>query len=255
MPFMSKLALKRRERGLKMGRQNTSNSNSPSSTQIDSPEKTKLMQEIKGLKPNKGREREYSTKDSGNRLVHWDSLRSLLCSNLCCNKCGASVKLCKRTVGIATQVEVICTNKQCGFNAKNDVRRTDCQKNNFRKDSSASFAVNCQFVIYLMQIGGGATEAGLALTYLELPNASTFEKTTYRRIHNSIRPAIVKVTNDTMIKAREGEVLATVGESKYNDWKSETIVPDEVKLTTSYDMGWISVHQVLNTIPCQDMDS
>ena len=89
-----------------------------------------------------------------------------------------------------------------------------------------------------MQIGGGATEAGLALTYFELPHASTFEKTTYRRLQTAVRPAIVKISDDTMIQAREKEVLATVGEQKYDEWKKKNLPANEIKLTASYDMGW-----------------
>ena len=247
MPRISKATLKRREQGFKLGRRNAMNANSLPTAHAVSPDadrveenatKKKLSREVKSLNMNI-KDREFSKKDSGNRIIHWDSMKSLVCSNLCCNRCGSGVKLNEKTVGIATQVGIVCNNSNCGLNEKNIVRRTDYSRNGeIRKDSSASFALNCQFILFLMQIGGGATEAGLAVTYLELPHSSTFEKTTFKRVHKAIRPAIVNVTDQSMKEGREEEILATVGKENFDKWKEKKITPDEVKLTTSYDMGW-----------------
>ena len=118
------------------------------------------------------------------------------------------------------------------------MRRTDCKKQNFRIDSSESYALNCQFVLGLIQTGCGAQEAAINLTFLDLPHASSFQKTSFPRIQSAIRPAIKEVTGKCMMEAREKEVSATIGENKMEDWRNKKIDPKDVKLTISYDMGW-----------------
>ena len=54
------------------------------------------------------REQSYVHKDSGNRIIHWDSLKSLIQTNLVCRKCGSDIVLKEYTVGIATKVELTC---------------------------------------------------------------------------------------------------------------------------------------------------
>jgi hypothetical protein len=39
----------------------------------------------------------HPEKDSANRLVHWDSLKELLCTNLVCKTCGADVHIGEMT--------------------------------------------------------------------------------------------------------------------------------------------------------------
>ena len=156
----------------------------------------------------------HPEKDSGNRLVHWDSLKELLCTNLVCKKCGADVHVSEITIGIATQVSVACKGRHCNMKGNNKVRRTSDKNKDIRPNSSASFAINCQFVLALMQTGSGSTEAGTMVSYLNLPNSSTFQSTTFYRIQESIRPAIVKLSEKSIVEAREEEVLAAVGKEK-----------------------------------------
>ena len=107
-------------------------------------------------------------KDYGNRLLHWDSLKKLVCSNTRCSRCGSEVTLQEKTVGIATQVGLTCKNQRCSLKDENKVNRTKFRKHNFRTDSNESFAVNCQLVLSMIQMGCGATETGTLLTYLDL---------------------------------------------------------------------------------------
>lgn len=39
-------------------------------------------------------------------------------------------------------------------------------------------------------------------------------------------------------EALESEVLATVGNEKFHEWKEKKLNASDVKLTISYDMGW-----------------
>ena len=61
---------------------------------------------------------------------------------------------------------------------------------NIRANSSASYAINCQFVLAMMQVGAGSSEAGLLLIFLDLPHSSTFQKTTFSKVQMAMRPSI-----------------------------------------------------------------
>ena len=163
---------------------------------------TTMSRELSSL--NKRSSRLYSNNDSGNRIIHWDSLQSLISSNLVCKKCFSDISITETTVGIATEVTLTC--KSCDLNEKNNVRRSDFRKHKFRQDSSESYALNCQFVLGLMQGGGGASEANVIITFLDLPHASTFQKNTYPRVQNAMRSSIKKITEHCMEKARDEEV-------------------------------------------------
>ena len=63
-----------------------------------------------GAREYKG-QNEYIQKDSGNRLLHWDSLKKLICSNVHCLKCGSEVNLYEDTIGNAIQVGLTCKNQ------------------------------------------------------------------------------------------------------------------------------------------------
>ena len=104
--------------------------------------------------------------------------------------------------------------------------------------SAQSFALNCQFVLGLMQCGSGGSEAGVMITFLNLPHASTFEKTSFLSIQTAIRPEIVDLSEKSMEESRCDEIAATIGQDKFKDWKNKKIKPEDVKLTVSYDMGW-----------------
>ena len=109
-----------------------------------------------------------------------------------------------------------------------------------------SFSINRLLVIALQQIGGGATESGILLTYLGLPSPQTFQKTHFGNIEKRIRPAIKKLTQLSIITALDREMELTLSEkyegndfvSKLQDWKEKKLSKECNGLTVSYDMGW-----------------
>ena len=116
-----------------------------------------------------------TSKDNGNRILHWDSLRNLITSNTKRKYCGTDVSLKELTTGLATQVILTCNNPNCNTREKNKVKKTNYREHKFRVDSTESFAINCQFVLSLLQCGCGSSEAETFLTFQNLPNAPSFK--------------------------------------------------------------------------------
>ena len=89
-----------------------------------------------------------------------------------------------------------------------------------------------------MQIGGGNVESEILLNFLDLPHGSTFRKSTFSRIQSAIREEIKSISNDSMIKSRDKEIKATIGERMFAKFLEKKLDPKDVRLTVSYDMGW-----------------
>ena len=176
--------------------------------------------------------------DNGNRILHWDSLQTLITTNTVCKCCGTDVSFKELTTGISTQVILTCKNPRCGMNESNKVKKTNYKKHKFRIDSAESFAVNCQFVLSLLQSGCGSVEASTFITFMDLPNAPSFQRKTFARIQDAMRPEIKKITDFCMETARDEEILKTIGENKYEEFKKNTLQPTQIPLTVMYDMGW-----------------
>ena len=178
-------------------------------------------------------------KDSGNRLVHWDSLKSMIETNTRCCHCGNKLVLSELTIGIATKLSLTCQNSRCKCRNINNVKKTNIKQNIFsRVDSAEMFAINCQFVLSLMQTGCGATESETYISFLDLPNGSTFKKKIFSRVQNAMRPEIVKISDLCMDDARHEEIKKTIGENLYKDFLQNKLPPSQVPLTVMYDMGW-----------------
>ena len=73
-----------------------------------------------------------------------------------------------------------------------------------------SFVINCLFVLALHQIGGGATESGILLTYLGLPSTQTFQKNHFGRIEKKIRPTTNTISESAINIALDEEMILTL---------------------------------------------
>ena len=109
---------------------------------------------------------------------------------------------------------------------------------NVRKDSTASFCINVQFVLALMQMGGGNCESETMISFLDLPHASTFKTKSFSFIQSAIRKEIVEISNASMKDALEDEIERTVSKEVFEDYKNKKTTSKDVVLTCSYDMGW-----------------
>ena len=213
-------------------------SNPTTDTSTTNKHSSTLKREIRGLLETQLPERKYPKvgQDLGNRLIHWQSLQTLLHDNCQCKRCHGSVKLSECTVGISTEVILRCNN--CDLEESNFVRRTKYDKLKYDKRSSESHAINCQFVLALMQIGGGNAESEILLNFLDLPHGSTFRRSTFSRIQTAIRTEIKNISDESMINSRNEEIKATIGERMFANFLDKKTHPKDVKLTVSYDMGW-----------------
>ena len=95
-----------------------------------------------------------------------------------------------------------------------------------------------QFVLALIQSGCSGSEANTILTYLNMPHGSTFHKSTFSHVQSAQRDKIMNLSNFSMKSEREREIEATIGENKYTEYLKGNLMPNEIRLTTSYDMGW-----------------
>jgi len=195
--------------------------------------------ELKALTMGERRKKLYAPnpKDTGNRVVHWDSLKKLVGDNTSCKSCGSEIKLTETTVGIATEVQLVCTNKNFNLNKCNFVRRTNTKIMQVKKSSSASFALNVQFVLALMQVGGGNSESETLINFLDLPHGSTFKKSSFSSIQSALISQIVELSDKSMKKALSDEVKSSVSEKLFKEFHNKNNVK-EIKLTVSYDTGW-----------------
>ena len=71
-----------------------------------------------------------NSRDSGNRLLHWDSSKKLKCSSMQCSNCGSEVTLNEKKIGIATEAGLTYTNERYNVKDENKAKRTKSRKYN-----------------------------------------------------------------------------------------------------------------------------
>ena len=185
--------------------------------------KSTMSKELRMLDGSvKEREQKGTGTDSGNRLVHWDSMEKMISDNCVCKSCGGGLRLFESTVGVATEVALKCLD--CSKAICNLVRRTDYKKLKFRQNSSESYSLNCQFVMALMQLGCGNAESETLMNFLELPHGSTFKRSTFSRIQAAIRPVIKAISDKSMLNAMMDEIVSTHGHEKLAEYKLKNSV-------------------------------
>lgn len=86
----------------------------------------------------------------------------MIFANANCKKCGGDLNLIESTIVISTEVIMNC--KEYNNKKKNLLRKTNIERLKVRNNSTASFYINMQFVLGLMQVGGGNIESEKAQT-------------------------------------------------------------------------------------------
>ena len=114
--------------------------------------------------------------------------------------CGSDVKIKEQTVGISTSIVLECTNEMCKFKGtKTDNHITYFTGNKINYNTMESHATSVFIVLALQQIGAGASDCGLLLSFLNLPSAASFQSKSFNRIESCIRPTITNLHNNQLM--------------------------------------------------------
>ena len=205
-----------------------------------------LCKEINALELHKRRKRKKVCKKSGNRLVDLDSLVEMITETTVCRSCGCDMKVSEETIGIATSIVLECCNNTCNINKKTVNHRTYFSDNKINYRSMESYAANVFLVLGLQQIGAGASDSGILISYLNLPSASLFQAKSFNQIESAVRPTIKKLTQQSINEALIEEIKETIQQEKpprakrklLEHLEQKEIDKKEIPLTVSYDMGW-----------------
>ena len=185
-------------------------------------------------------------KNTGNRLVDLNSLVSMIENNTVCKFCGSEVQMVEETVGISTSLKLQCTCEKCNNKVETTNHRTHFPSNKRNYKSVESYANNVSFVLGLHQIGAGASDCGIMITFLNLPNSASFKSKSFNRIESCIRPTIKKLSQQSIECALEEEIIETIKAEKpprariclLEKLNKTPIEKEEIPLTICYDMGW-----------------
>jgi hypothetical protein len=113
------------------------------------------------------------------------------------------------------------------------------------RERNTDLAVNILYVLGLISVGDGCSEAGRLLGLLGLSNHTTMEGRSFTAIEERISPYIEELTNEILHENLVAEVKATVSDSSdFYLWQqalqgsvalSKTRYP---QISVSYDMAW-----------------
>jgi hypothetical protein len=141
-----------------------------------------------------------------------------------CRKCRTkSLLFSVKNIGIASIPSLKCLHCE-----KNCVV-TEPEITSFREASKTGqkrltdYAANVLFVLGFLSVGDGGTEAQRLLGLLDLPNFTTMETTSFRRMEKEIAPLIVAIAKETLRKNLIEEVECSLDEQKatfdFDEWK------------------------------------
>ena len=75
-------------------------------------------------------------------------------------------------------------------------------------------------------------------TFLNLPDSHVFHTKKFARALTSIRLEIKNIADLCMKKARDEEIINTIGEELFGDYQKHKLTPSRVLLTIMCDVGW-----------------
>jgi hypothetical protein len=166
-----------------------------------------------------------------------------------CPDCNEPLELKLRTVCIATSIQFICNNEDCNYKCDLDKpSRTTMHEDDKSKayERMTDYCANVLYVIGLISVGDGATEAGRLLGLMGLPNDTTMMNRSFgiieERIGHFVREMCESIIKDNI----DQEAKASMNEFDYNVWKmwlaDPTLGPLPVErmphLDATYDMAW-----------------
>jgi hypothetical protein len=166
-----------------------------------------------------------------------------------CPECEGELALKLRTVCIASNIELVCHNKNCSYvcdfaRPSPTTLHIDERVKNYER--MTDYAVNILYVLGFISVGDGHTEAGRLLGLLGLPNDTTMMNRSFGIIEDRVGPYIRKLCDEIIRDNLEEEARLSMNEVDYNIWKmwlsNDTLGPMPVErmphLDASYDMAW-----------------
>jgi hypothetical protein len=136
-----------------------------------------------------------------------------------CPECKAELELKLRTVCIATNIELICNNKECScvsqFSRPSPTGlHGDEREKNYER--MTDYAANVLYVLGFIGVGDGHTEAGRLLGFLGLPNDTTMMNRSFGIIEDRMGSYIRKLCNEIICENLEEEARLSMNEIDYN---------------------------------------
>ena len=176
-----------------------------------------------------------------------ESLKKLFAESSICRHCNkGELEIEFKSVLVGTSIKTKC--KECDTQCVSEVQGTQLPKDKHSRLTDC--AVNCLLVLAMILSGDGGTETGKLLGMLDLPRATSVDRSQYPQIEYDLSLHIIELTEQLL----QDNLLDEVKEwSKINPnfdmdkWmaarsspdKTNTIAYDELpSLTASFDMGW-----------------
>jgi hypothetical protein len=165
-----------------------------------------------------------------------------------CPECMEPLELKIRTVCIASNLELICNNKECSYVSNFDRPCTTTIHVDERcsYERMTDYAANVLYVLGFMSVGDGPTEAGRLLGLLGLPNDTTMMNRSFGIIESRIAKHVRLLCDEIIGDNIDEEAKLSMSEFDYNAWKNwlkdDSLGPIPVErmphLDACYDMAW-----------------
>ena len=156
-------------------------------------------------------------------IVEVEQLKRTMEEFSSCKTCRGplEVSLNAKGFGLATKIELSCLDRECTFvhhgQLPSQTKVHDLQADNY--DRVTDYAINCIFVIAFLSSGDGCTEAARLLGLLGLPNDTTMESTSFKKIEERIGPFIRELGDDVLLENLKEETKLSVSASDYDQWE------------------------------------
>jgi hypothetical protein len=165
-----------------------------------------------------------------------------------CPECQEPLELKIRTICIASSIDLVCNNKDCSYVCQfsKPTRTAIHADDDSNYERITDYALNVLFVLGMISVGDGATEAGRMLGFLGLPNDTTMTNRSFGMIEERVGPFIRQIMDEIIDENVVEEARLSMNEFDFTVWKTHRNDPSLGELPTdrmpqidaSYDMAW-----------------
>jgi hypothetical protein len=186
-------------------------------------------------------------------FLELESLKQCMEKNCRCPMCNGPVVMEVKTLCLASNIMVSCTDNDCGYvdvSEQPATARVGAKLDD--RERSTDFAINVLYVIGFLSSGDGCTEAARMLGLLGLPNDTTMQSRSFGLIEERISPVIQSVADAILLENLTEEVRQTFAllpdkdETDLFNWKNSLDPANNLAysrakypaISASFDMGW-----------------